>query len=76
MRVRFLLIAVAAVAATTFFMLSYNQKVRAEEKPYAFGACYTLFNCEGGSIGVFTDEQCRAMGGHSMLNGGICIELN
>lgn len=64
-----------ACIAVAIVILSYNQKVTAEEKLDAIGACYTLFNCQGGSIGVFSDEQCRAMGGRSMLNGGICIDL-
>lgn len=51
-----------------------------EEKsqPRWIGECYTLFNCEGSSIGVLSDDQCRNMGGHSMRvggNAGACMSL-
>jgi hypothetical protein len=47
----------------------------ADQPEIYYGECFTLHACEGMSIGTYTDEQCRAMGGHSIRNGGICFEI-
>ena len=44
-------------------------------QPQSFGACYTLYNCQGGSMGSFDDMQCRSYGGHSIMSGGLCLNL-
>jgi hypothetical protein len=64
-----LLLVTAASAAI------YAHSAKASQQQAAFGACYTLYNCAGGSMGSFTDIQCRSMGGHSMNSGGLCINL-
>ena len=46
-----------------------------EVQPRSFGACYTLYNCQGGSMGSFDDLQCRSYGGHSIMSGGLCLNL-
>jgi hypothetical protein len=75
MRILILTASLAAIATSVVLFSPFNSKAKAQEHPEAIGACYTLFDCQGSSIGVLSDEQCRSMGGHSMLNGGICIEL-
>jgi hypothetical protein len=51
------------------------QKAKAANPVASFGACYTLYNCQGGSIGSFEDSQCRSFGGHSINSGGLCLNL-
>ncbi|MGE3262288.1 MAG: hypothetical protein AB7K68_10960 [Bacteriovoracia bacterium] len=53
----------------------FSLRATAENKGMAYGACYTLYNCQGGSIGTFDDTQCRAYGGHSINSGGVCVNL-
>ncbi|MGZ3693393.1 MAG: hypothetical protein ACXWQO_04325 [Bdellovibrionota bacterium] len=48
---------------------------KAKQNTASFGACYTLYNCQGGSIGSYDDMQCRNMGGHSINSGGLCMNL-
>ena len=63
-------------AGVLVFSLSIpSSKVQAQDKILAYGPCFTLYQCQGASIGSYSDDQCRSMGGHSMLNGGICISL-
>jgi hypothetical protein len=57
------------------FMMSNSPNACANETIVGFGQCFTLYECQGGSMGSFDESQCRSMGGHSMLSGGICIEL-
>jgi hypothetical protein len=39
------------------------------------GECYTLFSCQGVSVGILNDDQCRNFGGHSMKVGAVCMPL-
>ncbi len=54
---------------------SFTAPIEAKDPKANFGACYSLYNCQGGSMGSYTDIQCRSMGGHSMNSGGLCINL-
>ena len=63
------------VAAFSISSHSFTAPTKAKDPKANFGACYSLYNCQGGSMGSYTDIQCRNMGGQSMNSGGLCINL-
>lgn len=69
------LIYVFAFVLTAASAAVYAHSAKADQRRAAFGACYTLYDCQGGSIGTFTDTQCRSMGGHSINSAGLCLNL-
>lgn len=62
-------------ALISFSTFAGTEVRRLEARPRWFGACYMLYDCEGGSIGSYNDDGCRAAGGHSINSGGMCFNL-
>lgn len=57
------------------YMMSAFVPTSAEPVFYYLGDCYPLYECQGPSYGVFDDVSCKNMGGHSMKDGAVCIDL-